>query len=130
MSYINFLKAEDKLHHECCVYLQMQYPKLFFFHTPNEGKRSNFEQFKFKYLFARAGVPDLIIITKFPQPPIAVEFKDPQDGVLSDEQEAFLFNLRENGWSAYVITYFTQFQKMCDELLSQYKNGNQTTLKI
>lgn len=41
----------------------MQYPKLFITHHPNEGKKSKFEQFLYKILGVKTGMPDLLIFT-------------------------------------------------------------------
>ena len=56
-----YLTKEDKLQHRIISYLKYQYPKVLYTHVPNEGKRSVFERYKFKYLGAKAGVPDLLI---------------------------------------------------------------------
>ena len=56
-----FLGPEDHLHIQVVQYLQLQYPDVFFIHTPNEGKRTKFEQYKFKILGGTPGVPDIMI---------------------------------------------------------------------
>ena len=42
----------------------MKYPKSLAVHIPNEGKRSPFEQYKFKILGGLAGMPDIMIFDK------------------------------------------------------------------
>ena len=39
-----FLVPEDHLQMQVARYMAMQYPKVFWCHTPNEGKRSPYEQ--------------------------------------------------------------------------------------
>ena len=42
-------------------YIKMQYPGAFAIHVPNEGKRSPFERYKFKYLGGTPGIPDILV---------------------------------------------------------------------
>lgn len=61
--YEKFLSIEDRLHHAIIQYLRLQYPKIIFFHSPNEGKRTKFEQFKLSYLGGNnVKTPDLAIM--------------------------------------------------------------------
>jgi hypothetical protein len=57
--YYKYLGKEDKLQHQVMAYIASQYPFALATHIANEGKRSPFERFKFKYLGAKAGIPDV-----------------------------------------------------------------------
>jgi hypothetical protein len=58
----SYLTAEDTLHIAICEYLELQYPNVLFYHTPNEGKKSAFERFKASKLRVLSGVSDLVIV--------------------------------------------------------------------
>lgn len=62
--YYKYLTKEDHLQMQVCTYLETARPDIFFFHTPNEGKRTKFQQYKAKMLRIRRGVPDLLIFGK------------------------------------------------------------------
>ena len=59
--YEKYLGKEDVLQHKVMKYLENKYPGIYAIHVPNEGKRSTFERFKFKYLGGKAGIPDILI---------------------------------------------------------------------
>ena len=59
--YERYLGKEDHLQHQVINWLKYKYPKVRYHHSPNEGKRSKFEQFKYKFLGSDSGFPDLII---------------------------------------------------------------------
>ena len=59
--YHKYLGKEDRLQHQVMQYIAAQYPFALATHVANEGKRSPFERFKFKYLGAKAGIPDILI---------------------------------------------------------------------
>ena len=56
-----YLKGEDYLQRDVMAYIQNKYPNVLAFHVPNEGKRTPFERFKFKFLGGVSGVPDVLI---------------------------------------------------------------------
>ena len=47
--YQKYLGKEDILQSSVMNYLKLNYPNVFAIHVPNEGKRSPFERYKFKY---------------------------------------------------------------------------------
>ena len=69
--FYKYLGPEDHLHHQVIQWVKIQYPKLKFHHSPNEGRRSPFERMKFKYLGGDSGFPDLL----FPSIFLAIELK-------------------------------------------------------
>lgn len=62
--YEKYLSKEDRMQNQIMRYLKLQYPDVLSIHVPNEGKRSPFERFKFKYLGGLSGVPDILIFSK------------------------------------------------------------------
>ena len=59
-----YLSKEDKLQRQVMDYVANEYPNVYCIHVANEGKRSHFERYKFKYLGGKAGVPDVLIFKK------------------------------------------------------------------
>ena len=120
--YYRYLTKEDHLHKQCINWIEYQYPELIWYHSPSEGKRSRFEQFKFKWLGGsrRAGFPDLAIFNEFmPFNGLAVEFKVIYDNgkknYPSPNQKKWLKDLTVIGWMSEVIYTFEDFQKLIKE---------------
>jgi hypothetical protein len=61
--YHKYTSKEDHLQHQVMTYFAYQYPEALVFHPMNEGKRTRFERFKFKFLGGMAGVSDIICFT-------------------------------------------------------------------
>lgn len=70
-----YLKPEDVLHIHVCTYIKYQYPWVVIHHSPNEGKRSNFERYLLKKLQVSSGFPDLIIFCRKKKLVIVLELK-------------------------------------------------------
>lgn len=68
------LRPEDRLHASVCTYILFKYPGAVIHHSPNEGKRTKFEQYMIKVLHVSSGWPDLIVIYKHKM--IAIELKE------------------------------------------------------
>lgn len=58
------LKPETALQANFCKYLRVQYPSIKIHHSPNEGKRTGFQQFLIRLLGVSSGFPDLLLIYK------------------------------------------------------------------
>lgn len=56
------LTKEDLAQESILGEIKVSYPQVSVIHVPNEGKRSDFEQLKFKVLGGKAGVSDLLIV--------------------------------------------------------------------
>lgn len=54
------MTKEDQLQRSVINYFSAIYPNAFVIHVPNEGKRSPFERYKFKFLGGISGIPDLL----------------------------------------------------------------------
>tara|TARA_R110000744_G_scaffold94462_3_gene182404 strand:- start:14057 stop:14428 length:372 start_codon:yes stop_codon:yes gene_type:complete len=112
-----YLTKEDKLQHRIISYLKYQYPKVLYTHVPNEGKRSVFERYKFKYLGAKAGVPDLLIF----KPNkiycgLAIELKVGYNKP-TESQKEWLKNLKDNNWLALCLNNYEEIIETIDKYL-------------
>lgn len=107
-----FLGPEDKVQIAVTEYLRLQYPKAVYHHSPNEGKRTRFEQYKFKALGARSGFPDLLILHKGVR--LALELKKDKGANPTATQVEWLKALRENGFIAASAKGFDEAKKIID----------------
>ena len=98
-----YVGPEDHLQHQVITWLAWQYPKLKYHHSPNEGKRSKFEQFKFKYLGSDSGFPDLI----FPEIHLVIELKIKPNKPTPAQRE-WLDYFRSIRWTAEVCYSFDE----------------------
>lgn len=115
----DYLTKEDLLQEACVRYLSLQYPKLLFFHPPNEGKRTKFERFKAKVLGIRAGASDLIILKANKDfHGTVIELKVGKNNPTL-AQKQFMNQASENGYHAKVIYTFDQFKEYIDFYLSR-----------
>lgn len=60
--YDKYITRETHEHIKLCTWLKIQHRHLFWWHTPNEGKKSPFERYLYSRMGARKGVADFIII--------------------------------------------------------------------
>jgi hypothetical protein len=99
-----WLTKEDHLQHQVISWMKWQYPAVRFHHSPNEGKRSPFEQYKFKFLGSDSGFPDLF----FPSIYLVMELKI-KPNKPSDAQQAWLDHFNElPEWKAVVCYSFEE----------------------
>lgn len=98
-----YLGPEDHLQHQIITVLKYQYPKLKIHHSPNEGKRSKFEMFKYKYLGSDSGFPDLL----FPSLQLVIELKVKPNRP-SQSQIEWIEYFRSIGWTAEVCYSFDE----------------------
>lgn len=122
--YDKFLTKEDHLHSQVVTYLRLQYPRVFWMHTPNEGKRSKFEQYKAKKLGITSGVPDLLIFSiqwdeegLIKKSGMAIELKVKPNKVTVN-QEQCMIHLQNAGWECKVCYSFDEAKKTIDEYLN------------
>lgn len=95
-----YLGAEDHLQHLVMNYLRIQYPNVLAIHVPNEGKRSPFVQYKFKYLGGMPGIPDVIVFkANSTYDGLAIELKVKPNKPTKAQKE-FLTSLSDSGWYA------------------------------
>jgi hypothetical protein len=75
-SFNDYLTPEDNLTASVIKYASLRYPSAVVIHSPNEGRRTAFERFKFKVLGGAAGVPDLFFaVAKGPYHGLFLELK-------------------------------------------------------
>lgn len=119
--YEQFLGPEDRMAKALKEWLNYQYPKLLWWHTPNEGKRSRFEQYKAKALGIKAGVSDIIM----PSPRMAMRYNGlalelkVKPNKCTDSQVAFLDDMEKLGWMCRVAYTFEQAQEIIEEFLNE-----------
>lgn len=115
-----YLGKEDHLQHAVMEYLRMQYPDTLAIHVPNEGKRSPFAQYKFKYLGGMQGIPDVIVFKQTATyAGLAIELKVKPNKPTKNQAE-FLDRLSDSGWYATWVNSFDQAKNIID----QYFDGS------
>lgn len=120
--YYRYLGKEDILQHNVIEYFYLQYPDAYVIHVPNEGKRSAFERFKFKYLGGQAGIPDILCFTpNANKGGLAIELKVGYNKP-SLYQEKSLERLKNANWEAVWCNSFDKAKEIID---NYFKNGVQ-----
>ena len=119
------MSKEDKLQNEVMAYIQWQYPHALIFHPMNEGRRSKFEQFKFKFLGGLAGASDILCFTpnRF-KSGLALELKVGHNKP-TEKQKLFLERIKRCNWEAQ---WCNSFEKAVEIIDNYFKN--QTNAKI
>ena len=102
-----YFGPEDHLQHQVITWLQWQYPNLKYHHSPNEGKRSEFEKYKYKYLGSDSGFPDLIFPSLFMVIELKVKFNK-----TTEAQDKWLAYFKSIGWKAEVCYDFESAQSL------------------
>jgi len=126
-AYYKYLLPEDHLQ-VLCNRILAYYPRLLWAHVPNEGKRSRFEQYKFKMLGGKSGVPDLLIFNSFEfegkqYKGCAIELKAAVDGRgnkaynnPTPNQKKWLADLAKQGYWQDVIKDAEVFHELIKQL--------------
>lgn len=96
--YYRYFKEEDRLQAAACRFINFQYPGILWFHVPNEGKRTSFEQFKAVAFGIKSGVSDILIM----EPNsyyngLCIELKA-KKGTTTPSQVKFLEDIENRGW--------------------------------
>ena len=113
-----YLGKEDHLQHAVMQYLKVQYADTLAIHVPNEGKRSPFAQFKFKYLGGMQGIPDVIVFKQTASyAGLAIELKVKPNKPTKNQTE-FLDKLSDSGWFATWVNSFEAAKEVIDQYLS------------
>lgn len=98
-------------------YISTQYPKVFAIHVPNEGKRSPFERYKFKYLGGVSGVPDILIFhRKAFLSGLAIELKVGYNKPTPNQKKC-LKRLENANWVATWVNNFDDAKEIIDKYL-------------
>lgn len=122
--YEKYLSKEDKLQHSVMEYIGFQYPNVYAIHVANEGKRSPFERFKFKYLGGKAGVPDILIFrSNGIRNGLAIELKVGYNKP-TDSQKESLEKLRKENWECHWTNDYDKTIEIIDKYLSLPNDTN------
>ena len=114
------MSKEDHLQNAVMNYFRAIYPKAFVIHVPNEGKRSPFERYKFKYLGGMAGIPDILCFEpKGKYCGLAIELKVGYNKP-TDNQKKCLKTLENAKWDAQWSNSFDDVVGIIDNYM---KNG-------
>ena len=114
-TFLDYLGPEDHFQHSVFDYLFYQYrKKAFFFHVPNESRRTPFERFKAKYLGMIAGVSDWIVVKK--DKVLFLELKI-KPNKLTESQRVFLNQMEILGFTANVAYTFEEAKEIIDEFM-------------
>ena len=123
-SFKDWLTEEDRLQASVNKYIALKGGDVLFFHTPNEGKRTKFEQFKAKFMGLKKGVPDIVILEPRDEySGLLIELKKEgtvvwnKNGTVRKnliDQEAFLSKAREKGYMAEFAVGFDQAKDIID----------------
>lgn len=113
-NYEKYLGKEDKLQNAVMSYFELQYPEAFVIHVPNEGKRTPFERYKFKYLGGVSGVPDILCFSPNAKySGLAIELKAGYNKPTKN-QESCLEALKKANWSAHWSNSFDETKELID----------------
>lgn len=93
-TFSSMLRPEDRLHASVCDYILFKYKGAVIHHSPNEGKRTRWEQYLMKVLHVSSGFPDLLIFYKGKV--IALELKAGKNRMTANQQ----------GWIDLLNQYF------------------------
>jgi len=115
-----YLSKEDKLQHSVIEYVGFNYPDVYIIHCANEGKRSPFERFKFKYLGGKAGVPDILIFRAGGNGRygLAIELKVGYNKP-TDNQKKALEKLRKENWECHWTNDYDKTIEIIEQYLSK-----------
>lgn len=113
-TFLDWCGPEDHFQHSVIVWIQLQYPNLRYHHSPNEGRRTPFEQFRFKYLGSDAGFPDLLFVSLR----LVIELKIKPNRPTPD-QLYWLEYFKSIGWRAEVCYTFEEVKKVIEEELNK-----------
>ena len=120
--YQKYLGKEDVLQNSVMNYIKLQYPKALVIHVPNEGKRTPFERYKFKFLGGVSGVPDILIFNKnLKYCGLAIELKVGYNKP-TENQEMFLNRLKNANWDACWSNNFDSTKKIIDNYFTNIDN--------
>jgi len=118
-----YLTKEDRLQNAVMTYIQTQYPDVFAIHVPNEGRRTPFERYKFKYLGGVSGVPDILIFHKNDfKAGLALELKVGYNKPTPNQQKC-LKTLENANWVAYCVNNFDDAKKIIYQHLKNETNN-------
>jgi hypothetical protein len=120
--FARFLGPEDHLQIQVVKYALLQYRGIKIHHSPNEGRRTPFEQYKLKALNASPGWADLILCYKGKM--IAIELKAGKNKA-TDYQKEWLNTFNECGIPADECNTFEKAIAFIDQHFALLKKQKQ-----
>jgi hypothetical protein len=114
--YLKYLGKEDILQHSVMEYMKNKYSDVYCIHVPNEGKRTPFMQFKFKYLGGQRGIPDILIFkqNKKGKCGLAIELKVGYNKPTENQFNA-LESLKKANWECHWLNDYEKTIQIIDE---------------
>ena len=114
--YLKYLGKEDILQHSVMEYMKNKFPNVYCIHVPNEGKRTPFMQFKFKYLGGQRGIPDILIFhqNKEGKCGLAIELKVGYNKPTENQFNA-LESLKIANWECHWLNDYEKTIQIIDE---------------
>jgi len=96
-----------------------RYPELaMLFHIPNGGSRGKAEAGRFRAMGVKAGVPDLCLpIARAGKHGLYIELKRSKGGRVSEEQAAWITELRARGYAAEVCRGWEEAARVIEAYL-------------
>jgi hypothetical protein len=117
---MNNYPLEQEEHLAVAEYLRLK--RVFFNHSPNEGKRQVQYVVKLKSMGMKTGFPDFFVYEpRGKYHGLALELKRVKGGRVSDSQKECLSKLAERGYKAVVCKGFDEAKKAIDLYLSEEK---------
>ena len=116
-SFFDCLGPEDHLQKAVFDYVGFKHPDILIMHPPNEGRRTPYERFKFKFIGGKPGVPDVFIL----KPNrffcgLAMELKI-KPNKATPSQDIWIKDLKAAGWCARVIFTIEEAIELIDNYL-------------
>lgn len=112
--FYKFLGKEDHLQNMVINYIKLQHPNALVIHPFNEGRRTPFERFKFKFLGGVAGVPDVLIFTPNQNKNgLAIELKVGRNKPTKNQNQ-MMDALRSCKWSVHWSNDFDECKQIID----------------
>lgn len=121
-----YLTKEQVEHSTLCNWLRLQYPKLLWWHTPNESRKTPFERYLVSMMGVKKGVSDFIIIEKrggFNGLVIELKAKDVKVfkkdmSCYYPEQQEFLKRMSENNFYSCFCSGFEDAKTVIDNYMN------------
>lgn len=148
--FYKYLSEEDKHHIEVVGYIKDKLYEIVAFHPVNEGKRTNFERYKFSVMGGLAGIPDfLFLYPKYENEVLkyhglAIELKAPEHnkvvlkgknegkivkikGSVSKEQKELIDKLNNIGYKSICCFGAEETIKEIKEYFKEYLENKEKT---
>lgn len=114
-----YLGPEDILGGQCAKWLSYQHPKLLWWHTPNEGRRTPFERYRADLLGIKRGISDILIMEAYNgYNGLVIELKAGRNKCTA-EQFDFLAQMAKRKYLTAVVYKFEDFQKIVNDYIKQ-----------